>query len=92
MNIKEKKDQVINWVNENKVNVMLGIGGLITIVVLAINIKKPDTKADIEKEFYIEPENDYGRDLDMQFVDPKTGEILGSQGCCESFMNDMLGN
>jgi len=91
MNITEKTEQIKEWVNENKLNIGLGIAGLITVVVLTININKPVTKEDIEKEFYIDPEEpDLAREVNIQFVDPKTGEILGKMDCCKPFMEDML--
>ena len=91
MNIKEKKDQVTNWVKVNKGVILLGLGTVTTVVISTIFVSKRVNEAKVidvlpepEKEF------DYGRDLDMQFVVPETGEILGKIGCCESYMNDML--
>ena len=92
MNFKEKKEQIKNWVKENKFNIGLGVAGVVTVVVLAINTMKPDTKEDIEKEFYEESNDkfDPGRQLEMQFVDPETKEILGKVDCYESYMNDFI--
>jgi len=36
------------------------------------------------------PQYGLGRELDMQFVDLKTGDIIGRGGCYEIFMNDVI--
>jgi len=90
MNIKEKKEQIKNWVKENKLNIGLGVAGIATVVILTINAMKPDTKEDVEREFYegSKEEFDNERDILLTFSDELTGEVLWKERCGDDFLND----
>lgn len=91
MNIKEKKDQIKTWVKENKIVIMMGLGSVAMVVISTIIVTKEVDKAVIAEEVLLPVKPfDPGKAVDMHFIDPETGDILGKVGCYESFMNDML--
>ena len=86
----KKTGKIREWIRRNKKKVILGIGAVIglTTLVLLTGKNTKENEDDISSE--PTPEFDYGRDLDMQFVVPETGEVLGKIGCTESYMKDMM--
>jgi len=91
MNFKEKKEQIKEWVKDNKGVIILGLGTVAGVVITTIFVgKKIDEAKEADKIMALEEEFDPGRELDMQFVDPTTGEVLGTIGVMESYMNDMM--
>jgi hypothetical protein len=89
MNFKEKSEQIKTWARDNKGKILIGTGVLTMVAIGAIVSNKPKTNKGI---IFIEqdpPEEfDYGKDLEMHFVDPENGEVLWKELCTESCMND----
>lgn len=83
--------RVKNWVKKHKGKLIVGALGVVTVVAGLIIVNKADNKEEpmglLEEPSY---KFDPGRDLEMKFVDPENGEVLGTIGCTESYMNDML--
>lgn len=90
MNIKEKKEQVKNWVNKNKITILVCLAGAATVVISTMVVSKKVDNAKIEDELLLEPveESVPEKTVLMNFTDELTGEILWKERCTEGYMND----
>jgi hypothetical protein len=93
MNFKERKDQITRWAKENKGKILIGLGTITGLVIATVVVNRPKSEHEIEGEKILETlqnneEDDYGKDLEMHFVDPETKEVLWKERCTESYMND----
>lgn len=90
--MKEKFKKIKEWMylHPNQlVMVILGFVGLGLVTRYATQPKDEQTQLDMAVKTNYEP-FDPGKDLDMQFVDPETQEVLGTIKVSESYMNDMM--
>lgn len=89
MKLKERKEQIKNWARENKGKIILGLGAVATVAIVVMVMTKPVTEKSVTETVPEPPiDNDYGRDLEMHFVDPENGEVLWKELCTEEYMND----
>jgi len=90
--MKEKIRKIKEWMVENPnklVMIILGIVGLGLMTKGTMNAIDKNQQLECLKQPTYEP-FDPGKDLDMQFVDPETKEVLGTIKVSESYMNDMM--
>ena len=90
MNFNEGKEKVKTWARDNKGKIILGLGvvaGAIVIGAIASKTKKLDELTDVTPEPVYE--HDYGKDLEIHYVDPENGEVLWKDLCTEEYVNDM---
>jgi len=89
MSIKEKKEQIKNWLKENKVKLIVGLT-LITAGAMAAYVVNDVRKGDGDELILEEhsEESDQDRDIEIHYVDPETKEILWKEMCGEDYMNE----
>lgn len=84
MSVKIKAKEV--W-EKHKVKIMVGASAIGLGVLLTV-LSKDEIKAASITEGS-EDTHDYGKDLEMHFIDPENGEILWKERCTEEYMNDL---
>lgn len=90
MKLNERFEKQITWVKENKGKIIIGVCIITAAVIGATYVRPHEPEENETKEIEPKEEFDYGKELEMQFVDPSSGEVLGKMGCYESYMKDML--
>lgn len=90
---KQFKSKVKTYVKEHKGEIIfVGVLGVLTALGVVYIRSHPQTAEELEDLGVpeLETEPDYSRDIDMQFVDPESGEILGTIPCTENYAREMI--
>lgn len=88
--LNQVKTKIKGWVKDYKGAIITTSIAIVSSVLIVTLMGM--TKRDVEMEHEIEapPQFDRGKELEMQFVDPETGDILGWGTCHENYMIDII--
>ena len=88
--LNQAKTKIKGWVKDYKgviITTSIAVTSSVLICTLMGTVKK-DVR--VIPEIEPQPIFDKGRELDMVFMDPETGDILGLGACHENYMMDVI--